>query len=170
MPSSDCKVKASTSHFSSHYQLGGAVACQRDSQPSSIAVINHRSSHTQCKDAVKPPFFQVRQHLGWWEKHAPEHVLKLILGGGGTQFSRLGTLVHPHSKITEGNAIGFGSHVRLRAAGGSKRGSLGGNKFFSSLVCNRKKTTETGKKKLRLISDCRKINQYVNPKTFKLNQ
>ena len=126
----------------------------------------HLSSKTMTLE--EPYFLRLRKSLPWWEKHAPAATVKLIRQGVQPTFKlpdHLDSRGQKHSPREEAQALKvLQEYMQVGAVIKNPPGLT--RHLIPWFVISKQ---EQGKEKLRLISDCRTINQFFKTKHFKLD-
>ena len=126
----------------------------------------HQSKKSE--ETEEPYFLRLRRSITWWEKHAPATTVKLIKHGVRPTFNlpeHLGSKVQRHSPQEEEQALQvLQEYMQVGAVIKNPPGIT--RHLIPWFVISKQ---ENGKEKLRLISDCRVINQFFRTKHFKLD-
>ena len=133
-------------------------------------------SHSQCsmehfngvRAKQEPYFLRLRKALPWWEKHAPRDTLALIQEGVQPSFP-LPVFLESKKQVKSAQEEAQALQVleEYMEVGAVIKDPPGPTKHLVPWFVISKQ--EQGKEKLRLISDCRIINQFFDPKHFKLD-
>ena len=128
------------------------------------------SLHSHCGTQIQkgkepslciPPFQKLRNSLAWWSKHAPSHVLEVICKGVEHNFSAP-LPITPTVRSQEDQELALKVLQEYLDCGAAKEIFQQDHKFLVPWFVV-KKEEDDGTQKLRLISDCRKINHFLEP-------
>ena len=116
----------------------------------------------------EPYFLRLRKALPWWEKHAPKATVKLIQNGVFPTMplpDYLGSKQQHHTPQEEKQALQvLQEYMQVGAVVKNPAGIT--RHLIPWFIISK---VENGTEKLRLISDCRVINQHFKTKHFKLD-
>ena len=115
-----------------------------------------------------PYFEQVRGKEGWWVQNAPKETLQLIMHGVGPSLrlpDNLSKKIQVKSPLEEQKALQV--LQEYLEVGAVCKNPPGETKHLVPWFVISKE--ENGQEKLRLIADCREINQFFLPQHFKLD-
>ena len=117
----------------------------------------------------KGPYFQrVQDHINWWEKHAPQNVVNLITHGVSANWPLpefVESPPHIRSQVEVNQALKvLEEYIQVGAVVKNPPGTT--RHLVPWFVISKE---ENGKEKLRLIANCKTINNYFAPKHFKLD-
>jgi len=116
----------------------------------------------------EPYFLRLRKALPWWEKHAPLSTVKLIQEGVHPSFPLPDYLESkPQFKTAKEEAQAMEVLSEYMEVGAVIKNPPGPTRHLVPWFVISKQ--ENGKEKLRLISDCRIINQFFQTNHFKLD-
>ena len=116
-----------------------------------------------------PPFYSlVREKLGWWIPKAPKKVLNVLRHGVTSNFPLPKFLdCRSQQKTFQEEQQALKVLQEYMEVGAVIKNPPGPTRYLVPWFVIRKE--EGGKEKLRLISDCRKLNKFLQPKHFKLD-
>ena len=152
----------------------GVIATQRDGIPGGWPL--HQGDLSHCSQehfngipkSQEPYFLKLRKALPWWEKHAPRDTLALIQEGVHPSFP-LPEYLESRNQVKSAQEVAQALEVlsEYMEVGAVIKDPPGETRHLVPWFVISKQ--EKGKEKLRLISDCRIINQFFEPKHFKLD-
>ena len=121
------------------------------------------------EEEAEPPFLRVRRRLPWWQQAgASQEVLNLItLGVQAAWCNPIMKMRAQHKTVQEQMETREVLSDYMRA-GAVTKSTLQGTKYLVPWFVI-KKLESSGKEKLRLIADCRELNQFLETKHFKLD-
>ena len=142
---------------------GKAEAEQKDEAGDAVYLLQGRNNLCPI-----PPFLRLREKVQWWQAAgATTEVLSTITRGVEADWPEPLLTWHPSIRSREDQESALEVLSEYLTIGAAKRVSLEGTKFLVPWFVLKKE--ENGKQKLRLISDCRKLNGFLHPKHFKLD-
>ena len=120
------------------------------------------------REKQEPYFLSLRKALPWWEKHAPRETLALIHEGVHPSF-QLPDYLESRNEKKSAQELAQALEVlsEYMEVGAVIKDPPGVTRHLVPWFVISKQ--EKGKEKLRVISDCRIINQFFEPKHFKLD-
>ena len=110
---------------------------------------------------------RLRACLPWWQKHAPQFVINLICKGVEPHFQGEHLNFRQQKKSEADIKLAMEVMEEYVKLGAAKEVDLENSKYLVPWFVITK--TEGDKIKNRLISDCREINQSLNPQKFRLD-
>ena len=132
-----------------------------------------RVASTQLQARMAPtelnPFLSVRSKIQWWIQHqAPQQVLSWIQQGVAANWPCPELNIIPHKRSSFQDQLAKEILAEYLDIGAVQKVSPTTSKFLVPWFVLEKKEKE-GKRKLRLITDCRQLNYFLGTKHFKLD-
>ena len=110
----------------------------------------------------KAPFQQVLDSLNWWVAHAPPQIVLLLQKGVEYDFPCPQLPIRPCQRSAKDVQLATKVMEEYVQLGAAKEVPWAGTKYLVPWFFIQR-TDPLGKEKLRLISDCREINSFLNP-------
>ena len=130
---------------------------------------DHQSSFHFSPRQSEAAHVQLRRRLSWWEKAgAPSKVLSYIVQGVEPQWASPSLRLQAQPRSAQQEALAMQVLGEYMQVGAVQEVSPHMSKYWVPWFVIAKKE-DNGKEKLRLIADCRVINQFLQPKKFTLD-
>lgn len=124
--------------------------------------------HCEAMQPQVPFFLRLRNKLTWWQRHASAQVVELIAQGVHATWPlphhmEWGEQTHCEQEVADALKV-LGEYHEV---GAIKEVPFSGTKYLIPWFIIKRQDQQ--KEKVRLISDCRLLNNYFEPRTFKLD-